>query len=176
MLQLKILRPYLFAQLLFYSESNNPEHTALVAQVREAWQAIHELTLFFELEVLAIDEDVYNSLVEHESVAPYAHYLTTVRAHAPYTQSESVEQALKRKDLSGKEAFVQLFDELTAGLSYRYHFPGEEQERKATGEELLSLIYHSDRTVRETAFATLLDKHAENSLVLTTCFNTIVHC
>ena len=86
-LQLIVLKPYLFAQLLFYSESGNPEHTSLVARVREAWQAIHELTLFFELEILALEEDVYQALLQYLSVAPFAHYLSTVRAHAAYTQS-----------------------------------------------------------------------------------------
>jgi oligoendopeptidase F len=173
-LQLKVLKPYLFAQLLFYSESDNPGHTSLVAKVREAWQAIHELTLFFELEILALEEGMYRTLLKNASVAPFAHYLSTVRAHAAYTQSEAVEQALKRKDLSGKEAFVQLFDELTAGFTYSYQFPGETEEREATGEELLSLIYHPDRQVRETAFATFLDKHADNALVLTSCFNNLL--
>ncbi|MCK4508733.1 MAG: M3 family oligoendopeptidase [Desulfuromonadales bacterium] len=173
-LQLKVLRPYLYAQLLFYAESSKPEHTRLVAQVREAWQAIHEETLFFELEILALADDVFASLIVDAAVTPYAHYLTTVRAHAPYTLGESVEQALKRKDLSGKDAFVQLFDELTAGLTYRFHFPGEKEEREATGEELLSLIYHQERDVREAAFATFLDKHAKQSLVLTSCFNNIL--
>ncbi|RKZ47637.1 MAG: oligoendopeptidase F, partial [Gammaproteobacteria bacterium] len=173
-LQLNILKPYLYAQLLFYADSSIPEHVSLMAQVREAWQVIHEETLFFELELLALEEGIYSSLLLDDLVVPYAHYLSTVRAHAPYTLGESVEQALKRKDLSGKDAFVQLFDELTAGLSYNYQFPGEKEEREATGEELLSLIYHPDRSVRETAFATFLDKHAEHSLVLTSCFNNIL--
>jgi oligoendopeptidase F len=173
-LQLGVLKPYLYAQLRFYSDSSNPQHNRLVAQVREAWQEIHEKTLFFELELLALDEATFSALVEDSAVLPYGHYLTTVRAHAPYTLSEPVEQALKRKDLSGREAFVQLFDELTAGLSYRYHFPGEDEEREATGEELLALIYHPDRHIRETSFTTFLDKHAEQSLVLTSCFNNIL--
>jgi oligoendopeptidase F len=173
-LQLKVLRPYLYAQLLFYADSSEPEHPRLLAQVREAWQKIHEETLFFELEILALDDNVYTPLVMDAAVSPYSHYLTTVKAHAPYTLGESVEQALKRKDLSGKDAFVQLFDELTTGLIFRFHFPGEEEEREATGEELLSLIYHQDRDIREAAFATFLDKHAEQSLVLTSCFNNIL--
>ena len=173
-LQLKVVKPYLYAQLLFSSDSSNHEHTRLVAQVREAWQVIHEKTLFFELELLALDEDLFQSIVADEAITDYRHYLKTVRAHAPYTLSEAVEQALKRKDLTGKDAFVQLFDELTAGLVYRYRFPGEAEERQATGEELLSLIYHQDRDVRETAFATFLDKHAEQSLVLTSCFNNLL--
>ncbi len=169
-----MLKPYLFAQLLFYAESSKQEHTSLVARVREAWQAIHELTLFFELEILSLEEELYLSLLEDKSVASFAHYLSTLRAHAAYTQSEAVEQALKRKDLSGKEAFVQLFDELTAGFSYSYQFPGETEQRETTGEELLALIYHADRQVRETAFATFLDKHADNALVLTSCFNNLL--
>ncbi|MDH3454612.1 MAG: M3 family metallopeptidase, partial [Desulfuromonadales bacterium] len=173
-LQRKVLKPYLYAQLQFYGDSSKPQHNRLVAQVREAWQAIHEATLFFELELLKLDEAVYDNLVLDAAIAPYGHYLATLRAHAPYTLSEPVEQALKRKDLSGREAFVQLFDELTSGLVYRYRFPGEAEEREATGEELLSLIYHQDREVRETAFAVFLDKHAEQALVLTSCFNNIL--
>ena len=173
-LQLKVVKPYLYAELLFYADSGNQEHSRLMAEVREVWQEVHEETLFFELELLGLDEDVYRALVDDAMIAPYRHYLTTVRDHAPYTLSEPVEQALKRKDLSGKDAFVQLFDELTAGLRYRYRFPGEEEERETTGEELLSLIYHPDRVVRETAFTTFLDKHAEQSLVLSSCFNNIL--
>jgi oligoendopeptidase F len=173
-LQLHVLKPYLYAQLLFYADSSKAENTALVAQVREVWQEIHEKTLFFELELLELPADLFQSLLKDNSVAKFAHYLHTIRAHAPYTLDEQVEQALKRKDLSGKDAFVQLFDEFTSSLKYRYKFPGEEQERETTGEELLSLIYHPDRVVRESSFATFLEKHADNALVLTSCFNNIL--
>ena len=87
---------------------------------------------------------------------------------------EAVEQALKRKDLSGREAFVQLFDELCASLRYRFRMPGEEGEREVAGEELLALLYHPERAVRETAFATYLNAHGEQALVLTACFNNLI--
>lgn len=173
-LQLNVVKPYLYAQLLFYADSLDSEHTRLVAKVRDVWQKVQEETLFFELEVLALDEELYQALRSSESVSPYAHYLSNLRAHAPYSLSEKEEQALKRKDLSGRDAFVQLFDELTSSLTYRYRFPDETEERDTTGEELLALIYHPDRRVRETAFATFLDKHAEQSLVLTSCFNNVL--
>ncbi len=173
-LQLLVLRPYLYGQLLFYADSSQHEHTGLLAKVRDAWQVIHELTLFFELEILAFEEASFQALARSDVLADYSHYLQTVRAHAPYTLSEQVEQALKRKDLSGKDAFVQLFDELTSGLKYLYQFPDEDEAREASGEELLALIYHPDRQVRETAFATFLDKHADNALVLTSCFNNLL--
>lgn len=173
-LQLNILKPYLYAQLLFSADNTKPGHGSLMAKVREAWQAIHEKTLFFELELLALGDDVFCPLLMAAELAPYTHYLTALRAHAPYTLSEPVEQALKRKDLSGREGFVQLFDELTASLIYRFRFPAEDTEREATGEELLSLLYHPDRHVRESAFATFLEKHAEHALTLSSCFNNIL--
>lgn len=173
-LQQTVLLPYLYAQLLFSSNSEPDEHKALVARVREAWSHITEQTLFFELEILRIEEELFSRLVRDTEVAGFRHYLVQLRAHTPYTLSEEVEQVLKRKDLSGREAFVQLFDELTASLSYHYQMPGEECERVVTGEELLSLLYHHDRQVRESAFSCFLDKHAEHGLVLTSCLNNIL--
>lgn len=168
------LKPYLFAQLLFCSDSRPDAHKALLARVRELWSSISEEVLFFELEILRIDEERLVEMLRHPEVAAYAHYLQRLRAHAPYTLSEEVEQALKRKDLTGKEAFVQLFEELTSSLTYPFVLPGTEQAEDVTGEELLALLHHSEAEVRERAFSTFLEKHADNRLVLSSCFNNLL--
>ncbi|HXV20033.1 MAG TPA: M3 family oligoendopeptidase [Desulfuromonadales bacterium] len=168
------LKPYLYAQLLFAGDSAPDPHKALMARAREVWSAVAEETLFFELELLDVDEERMAALFRDSEVAPYVHYLQQVRVHAPYTLSEEVEQALKRKDLSGREAFVQLFEELTSSLKFTFRLPIEEASREVTGEELLALLYHPEREVRERAFAVFLEKHAENALVLTSCFNNLL--
>jgi oligoendopeptidase F len=173
-LQLLALRPSLYAQLLVAGDGNDPRHLRLLAEVREAWQEIAETLLFFELELLRLPDDVFARLRATPEVAPYGHHLDILRAHAPYTLSEEVEQAIKRKDLTGKEAFVQLFDELSASLRFRFRMPGEEAEREVAGEELLALLYHPEREVRERSFATYLETHGEQALVLTACFNNLI--
>lgn len=173
-LQLLALRPYLYAQLLFSTDGNDIGHMRLLAEVRELWQAISEATLFFDLELLRLPESAFKRLRSNPELAAYEHHLDTLRAHAPYMLSEEVEQALKRKDLTGKEAFVQLFDELSASLRYRFRMPDEEQEREVAGEELLALLYHREREVRESSFATYLETHGAQALVLTTCFNNLL--
>ncbi|MBE0597043.1 MAG: M3 family oligoendopeptidase [Desulfuromonadales bacterium] len=173
-LQKRGLRPYLYAQLLFSVDSSQARHRALLARVRELWTAISEDTLFFELELLRIDQERFLSLLKDPEVAAYGHWLQQLRGHAPYILSEEVEQALKRKDLTGREAFVQLFEELTSSFRYRFQFPGEESEREATGEELLALLHHPDREARERALAVFLERHAEHGLTLTACFNNIL--
>lgn len=168
------LKPYLFAQLLFCGDSRPDAHKALLARMRELWSSVSEEVLFFELEVLRIDEERLVEMLRNSEVAAYGHYLQRLRAHAPYTLSEDVEQALKRKDLSGKEAFSQLFEELTSSLTYQFVLPGREQPEEVTGEELLALLHHPEAEVRESAFGTFLDKHAENRLVLSSCFNNLL--
>jgi len=173
-IQRRGLLPLVYAQLVFYADGENVSTKTLLAKMRERWSDISETTLFFELEILRIDDTLFRSLVDNPDIAPYAHYLNQIRAHAPYTLSEEVEQAIKRKDLSGREAFVQLFDELTASFRFTFLMPDEENPREVTGEELLSLLHHPDGKVRERAFGTFLGKHGENALVLTSCFNNIL--
>jgi oligoendopeptidase F len=172
-LQRRGLKPYLYAQLLFSADSTAAAHKALLARVRETWSAASEETLFFELEILRIDQERFADLLRDSEVAGYAHYLNQLRAHAPYTLGEEVEQALKRKDLSGREAFVQLFDELTSSLRFTFRMPGKEEEREVAGEELLALLHHPEGEVREKAFATFLERYSENALVLTSCLNNL---
>ncbi len=173
-LQIKGLLPYLYAQLLFTADSRPDEIKSLFAQVREEWAEISELLLFFELELMKLDEHQFRSVQSATESIPYRHYLNQLRKGAPYTLSEEVEQALKRKDLSGKEAFGQLFEELTSAFSYNFVRPDETEETEVTGEELLSLLYHSDGKIRERAFSTFLNKHRDNALVLTACFNNLL--
>lgn len=168
------LKPYLYAQLLFAADSRPDRNKAMLAKVREAWSSASEKTIFFELELLRIDNERFLALMKNDDAASYGHYLQQVRAHAPYTLAEEVEQALKRKDLSGMEAFVQLFEELTSSFRFSFPLPGEEKPREMSGEELLALLHHPDRQLREEAFSTFLKKHAENRLVLTSCFNNIL--
>jgi oligoendopeptidase F len=168
------LEPYLYAQLLFADDGESDVHKALLARVREAWSDLSEEILFFELEIQRIDPEGFAVLLADPLLLPYGHYLRRLTAHAPFTLSEEVEQALQRKDLSGREAFVQLYEELEASLRYDFHFPGESAPREGTGEELLALLYHGDGAVREKAFTVFLQRHGDNALVLGACFNNIL--
>lgn len=173
-LQKFTLKPYFYAQLLFFADSTPAAHKALLSKIREGWSEIIEKILFYELELLHIDEEVLARFFKDPEVAKYGHYLSRLRKTAPYILSEEVEKALKRKDLSGKEAFVQLFEELTSSFRFRFQMPGAQDTAEVTGEELLGLLHHPDREVRETAFSTYLEKYAKNSLVLSSCFNNLI--
>ena len=170
-LQEKISKPLMYAQLLFAADSESNTNKSLSQKAAEFGNLMTRQILFFDLEIMAIPDEMFAILCADERLATYRHYMGNVRKFRAHTLSEREEQLLKRKDLTGTDAFSRLFDELSASFRYRMEVDGEEQE--FTGEELLGLLHHPDATLRERAFATFLTRHAEHSIVYSAVFNDI---
>ncbi len=173
-LQQQALKPYFYAELLFAADSRPAGHQALLAGIRERFRTISEKLIFFELEILQLAADHFEALIANPVLSPWKHYLHQLRKGAPYSLAEEVEQALSRKDLSGKDGFVQLFDELTSSFRFDFPRPGDEIPSQLSGEELLAYLYHPEAQVRESAFSVFLNKHRDHKLVLTSCFNNLL--
>ena len=170
-LQEKFIKPLMYAQLLFAADSEDDTNKSLSQKAAEFGNLMTRQILFFELEIMAIPDDTFTILSTDERLANYCHYLANVRKFRSHTLSEREEQLLKRKDLTGTDAFSRLFDELSA--SFRYKMEVDQEEQEFTGEELLGLLHHQDATLRERAFATFLMRHAEHGIVYSAVFNDI---
>jgi oligoendopeptidase F len=166
-------KPFCYAHLLFASDSGNETHRALSQRCQELGSRLSQTLLFFELELMNLDDDKFAQLCKLPEAANYIHFLQGIRKFRPYTLQENEERLLTRKDLTGSRAFTKLFDELSASLRYQMEFEGEEKE--FTGEELLALLHHPSADVRFNAQTTFLEKHAadSNGLVLGTVFNNM---
>ncbi len=166
-----LVKPQLYAHLLFAADSESDVNKQLSQQAMEFGNRVTREILFFELEIMQIEDDRFAQIVNDPRLANYRHFLEGVRKFRPYALPEREEQLLKLKNLTGSEAFARLFEELSASLRFPFVLDGA--EREMTGEELLALLHHPDATVREQAFATFLDGHAEHAIVLSTIFNTV---
>jgi oligoendopeptidase F len=163
--------PQLYGHLLFASDSESDSHKSLMQRGMEFGNETAREILFFDLEIMAMPAETFDTILNDESLANYRHYLAAIRKFQPYALPEREEQLLTQKNLTGIQAFSKLFDELTASLSYRMEIDGE--ERDFTGEELISLLHHPDATVRERALTVFLNGHADQEIVLSTVFNTV---
>lgn len=170
-LQELIVKPQMYAQLLFSSDSGNDLYKALSQRAAEFGNLLARELLFFELEIMAIPDDDFARLTENDCLGNYRHFLTSLRIFRPHTLPEQEEKLLKQKNLTGVDAFSRLFDELSASFRFRLELDGSEQD--FTGEELLGLLHHPDALVRERAFSTFLKRHEEHGIVYATVFNTI---
>ena len=165
-------KPAFYASLLFAADTQNQRAQQLVQQTREAATDIENLLVFFSLELIALDDPHVAELLTASEMQDYRHYLEVVRRFKPHTLSEKEEQLLNHKNLSGKQAFVKLYDELSGSLRFPLTIDGEEQI--LTDGEVMALLRQTDSSLRERALTTFLETYAQHALVLTAVFNNLL--
>jgi oligoendopeptidase F len=165
-------RPGFYASLLFAADTGDPAADRLAQRTRERWTEIDNRLVFFRIELTQIPDDAYARLAAAPELADLVHHLDGIRRRRPHTLSEPEEQIIGRKNLAGRDAFVRLFEELTA--SFRFRLVVDGVERELSGGEVLALLYQPDRALRERAYTAFLERFAEHGLVLTAIFNSLV--
>jgi len=170
-LQVRMCKPFCYAHLLFAADSSNETALALAQRCSELGNRISQQLLFFDLELMNLEDQAFETLCTLPGAEPFEHFLRGIRKFRPYMLKENEERLLTRKNLTGVSAFTKLFDELSASLRYRMELDGE--EREFTGEELLSMLHHNDGAVRFRAMTTFLEKHSEQGIVFNAVFNNM---
>lgn len=170
-LQVRMAKPFCYAHLLFAADSSDETTLSLSQRCSELGSRLSQQLLFFDLELMNLDDAPFQALCSLPQAAPYVHFLNGIRKFRPYTLKENEERLLTRKNLTGVSAFTRLFDELSASLRYSMELEGE--VREFTGEELLSLLHHHDPDVRFRAMTTFLEKHRDNGIVFNAVFNNM---
>jgi oligoendopeptidase F len=170
-MQVGMSKAFCYAHLLFADDSGNETYLALSQRCSELGNRLSQQLLFFDLELMNLEDDSYDAFCALPDAADYIHFISGIRKFRPYTLKENEERLITRKELTGMRAFTKLFDELSASFTYRMELDGEEQD--FTGEELLSLLHHTSADVRFRAFTTFLEKHGENGIVYNSVFNNM---
>ncbi len=167
-IQDRLGRAYAYAYLHWSTDTNDGERGALLQSVRETYNRIHQKLLFVEVEWAGVDEDRAEEVLEHDALAEYRHYLEVEHLQREHVLSESEEQVLSEKNVTGKQAWTRYFDE-TLGAA-RYELDGEE----GTQEEILSKLYEPDRDLRRAAAFAFTEGIKEHQRTLTFVFNTVL--
>jgi len=161
-----------YAGLLYASDTARLEYQNLQQRVEEAGTDLANRLLFFELEWLSLEEGAAQSLLRERALAPYRHYLGTLRRFRPHKLSEVEEKIVNERDNTGRRAFGRLFAELTSGLAFPVEKDG--QVRDLTLSETLACFYQPDRALRRRAAEVLYDVLTRHGLVLTVTYDTLV--
>jgi oligoendopeptidase F len=165
-------RPLIYASLLHAAKTDDPRRGALLSRTREERTVINKHLIFFDLEwVKVADEDVQR-LVAAPELAHYRHYLEQKRAWRPHYLSEPEEKVLEEKSVTGRAAFVRLFDETVSSL--RFPFRHDDSTEMLSLQQVNALLHDSDRTVRQSASAALTEGLRDSSRLLTFIFNNLV--
>lgn len=164
-LDIVLTRLATFSFLNFITQIDNEAAGGLDQKIHELHSACSARTVFFELEWNSIDDSHAEKRLASPMLAPYRHYLRTMRKFRPYQLSEKEEKLLLEKEIVGRNSWTTLFEKIFAALKFG--------KRQRTEEEVLTDLYHADRNVRQQAAADMTHGLKDNSHLLTHIFNTL---
>ncbi len=131
-----------YAQLVFAANVGDPEAGRFYQTVQERATDISTETLFFTLEINRLDDAVLARQLESPAAGRYAPWIRDLRAFRPHQLSDEVEQLLHEKSVTGRAAWVRLFEETVADL--RFPMDG----KALTLTDVLNALTDHDRAVR----------------------------
>jgi oligoendopeptidase F len=160
-----------FASLAFSADSSDEAAKGLYARIRGDLTEIHNEMQFFDLELQQAPAETFDAWKAAPELTDYRYYLERVRKYTPHTLSEGEERLAAIKDITGVQAWTQLYMEITSGLKVTLELP--DGPREVTVSEARALRADPDRAVREAATVGVLKTHADRAHVLNYIFNTV---
>ncbi len=157
-----------YANLLYATDSANPQYGALVQRMTEMGARLSQKLVFFDLEWNALEDDRAQALLDDPALADYRYYLESNRRFKPYQLSEIEEKLLLEKDVTGRNAWVRFFNQLTSAMRYEY------EGQSLTQSEVLNKLYHADRDTRRKAADSLTGGLRARAMELTYIFNVLL--
>ncbi|MBI1256659.1 MAG: M3 family oligoendopeptidase [Chloroflexi bacterium] len=156
-----------FAFLNYATDTADPKLGALVQKITEAGAQLSQKLLFFDLEWKDVPDEQAQKLLADPTLGKYKHPLEAERRYKPYMLSEAEEKILVEKSVTGSNAWVRLFTQITSAM--RYTYDGEQ----LTQSQILAKLHDTDREVREKAADSLTEGLRSRSMELTFIFNVL---
>ena len=165
-------KPYYYAHLRFSQNCTSKEAGATKSMADEYYVKAQKPLVFFELAWCNLDDGIANNMMNAPELEKYKHYLEAQRLMKPYQLTENEEKIVASMDLSGRNAFVRLFDETMGKIEVTVTQDG--QESKVPLDGALTMLMDPDREKRIMAHKAITESLAENMDLLSYIFNTLV--
>jgi oligoendopeptidase F len=165
-------KPAVYAGLVHAAKTDDPRHGALLTRTREQRTAINKHLIFFDLEWVQVPDEPAGRLIASPLLARYRHYIEQKRAWRPHYLSEPEEKILEEKGVTGRAAFVRLFDETVSSISFPFEHAGKTVQLSL--QQINAKLYDADRSLRQASAAGLTKGLKANARLLSFIFNNLV--
>ena len=156
-----------FAYLLYAGDQNDPQKGKFFQDMQEKVNATATDILFFCLEINRLDDDALAAKLTDPAAACYQPWLRDLRVFKPHELSDDVERLLHEKQVSGRAAWVRLFDETLAALRFPF------DDDLLTEAEILHRMTDRDPEIRRQAAQSLGQVLGQNIRLLAHITNTL---
>jgi len=166
-----VVRHVRYASLRYAVDTEDGGLRAEHAAAQVVMSTMNQGLAFLGVELAALSEEHFAGLEGADQLTELKWWIDQELLFAPYTLSEEAERTIARKNVTAKQAWVDLYMQTSSSLSFPMEIDGEVKE--LTRSEVSSLRLSADRDVRRRAMASLVDTFSGSSHPLTFCFNTL---
>ena len=162
-----------YAQLCHAGDVSNRVIGRFYQTTMERLNEITSKLIFFTLELNRIEDAALDALLASDpGLARYAPWLRDIRASRPHQLADEQERLLHEKQLTGRAAWIRLFDETMADMRFRL---GDEERdgEERTLEQTLHLLQEADGAQRKAAAKVLGEGFNEKKDLFAMITNTL---
>ncbi|MDG6923565.1 MAG: oligoendopeptidase F, partial [Nitrososphaerota archaeon] len=159
-----------YSYMYFSEDTKSQEAKGFKARAEEINADSANRTLFFELWWKSLPTKKSDELIP--ASRKYSYFLRRLIQTKPYTLSESVEQAINLKDITGRKALLQIYHQIRD--SFTYDVVLKTGTRTLMEEKVRDLFHSERRDERRAAYRGMLSKFEQNRDVLGEIYKMIV--
>jgi len=158
------MQVYVYAGLAASVDVGDQDAAARFGQARGLLAKVRTATAFVEPEIMAIGFDVLEKWIEEESeLVIYEHYFDQLKKRGAHVRSPEVEEviAMVGDPLPPKMVLAAYSSLTNADLNFKPAISSEGEENEVGQSSINSLITHTDREIRRTAWENYADSYLE---------------
>ena len=123
--------------------------------------------LFFTLEINKIDNSKLNIFFTDKTISSYESWIKDLQVFRDYELSDSIEQLINEKSITGNNAWVRFFDQIEANISC------EVDGKDLSLTQALNLLSDADQRIRRYSAKSIGAQLTKKSKIFSFIYNTI---
>jgi oligoendopeptidase F len=145
-----------YSYLVYASDLSHQANLAFYQNTSEKLSEFESKLIFFTHEINEIDDKKITKLFKDSDLKKYQPFIRDCRTFKKYQLSQELEKFALEKNISGRNAFVRLFDETINNLKFPYN------KEELTSQKIFDLLGNNDEKVRFTAAKSIAGTFEKN--------------
>lgn len=148
-----------YSYLIYASDLSNHTNVSFYQNISEALNKFESQLVFFTLELNKIDDKKLTILLKNSDLKKYQPFIRDIRTFKKHELSQELEKFSLEKNITGRSAFIRLFDETVNNLKFSY------RKKILNSQEIFNLLSNPDEKIRKDAAKAIGKTFEENSKI-----------
>lgn len=148
-----------YSYLIYASDLSNHTNISFYQNTGETLNKFESQLVFFTLELNKIDDKKLAILLKNPDLKKYQPFIRDIRAFKKHELSQELEKFSLEKNITGRSAFIRLFDETVNNLKFAY------RKKVLNSQEIFNLLSNPDEKIRKDAAKAIGKTFEENSKI-----------